>query len=245
MKLLIKWNKSRKIVHAFFFLCFISFKLHALPLSSKTISINSQDGMALLIRSLNENYIRLSAQFVTQKNKMFCGVASIVMVLNAFEIQGPMDAVYLPYKLFTQDNFFDTSFKKNTYEKQIMKRGLVLDEIKKILEDYPINVTILHSNELTLEKFRGYLIEAVANKDTFCILNYSYAKLGQEGRGHYSPVAAYDNKTDRFLILDVARYKYPPVWVNTEDLWEAVNTLADSKLKKWRGIAILKKGIIN
>ena len=32
----------------------------------------------------------------------------------------------------------------------------------------------------------------------------------------HSPLGAYDEKADRFLILDVARYKYPPVWVTAE-----------------------------
>jgi Phytochelatin synthase len=34
--------------------------------------------------------------------------------------------------------------------------------------------------------------------------------IGQEQGGHISPLAAYDAETDRFLILDVSRYKYPP-----------------------------------
>jgi hypothetical protein len=48
--------------------------------------------------------------------------------------------------------------------------------------------------------------------------------MGQETGGHISPLAAYDSKSDRFLILDVARYKYPPVWVSASDLFVAMNT---------------------
>ena len=44
-------------------------------------------------------------------------------------------------------------------------------------------------------------------------MNYLRKAIGQERGGHISPLAAYDAKSDRFLILDVARYKYPPVWV--------------------------------
>lgn len=43
-----------------------------------------------------------------------------------------------------------------------------------------------------------------------------------------SPLAAYDLQSDRFLLLDVARYKYPAYWVKTEDLWNAVNTKDDN-----------------
>ena len=43
-------------------------------------------------------------------------------------------------------------------------------------------------------------------------------------QGHISPLAAYDADTDRFLILDVSRFKYPPVWVGTAELFTAMNT---------------------
>ena len=56
------------------------------------------------------------------------------------------------------------------------------------------------------------------------IVNYLRKALGEQKGGHISPLAAYDAKTDRFLILDVARYKYPPVWVKTADMFAAMNT---------------------
>ena len=41
----------------------------------------------------------------------------------------------------------------------------------------------------------------------FAIVNFNRSTLGQEGGGHFSPVAAYDPTTDSALIMDVARYK--------------------------------------
>ncbi len=46
--------------------------------------------------------------------------------------------------------------------------------------------------------------------------------LGQEGPGHISPLGAYDAESDRFLILDVSRYKAPAVWVSTGQLFRAM-----------------------
>mmetsp|Transcript_9229 Transcript_9229/g.22007 ORF Transcript_9229/g.22007 Transcript_9229/m.22007 type:complete len:117 (-) Transcript_9229:1407-1757(-) len=37
-----------------------------------------------------------------------------------------------------------------------------------------------------------------------------------------SPVAAYHEATDQALVLDVARFKYPPYWVSIEDLYDAM-----------------------
>ena len=54
------------------------------------------------------------------------------------------------------------------------------------------------------------------------IVNYSRAALGQDGPGHISPLGAYDADSDRFLILDVSRYKAPAVWVLAERLFAAM-----------------------
>jgi hypothetical protein len=63
--------------------------------------------------------------------------------------------------------------------------------------------------------------------------------LGQEIGGHISPLAAYDAKSDRFLVLDVARYKYPPVWVRTADLFGAMNTVDKDNNGKTRGFVLV------
>ena len=38
-------------------------------------------------------------------------------------------------------------------------------------------------------------------------------RLGQTGDGHFSPIGGYDAASDQVLLLDVARFKYPPHWV--------------------------------
>ncbi len=58
-----------------------------LPLSKNLINFNSNEGEKLLIESnAKKDYIPLSIHFVTQNNQAFCGVASMVMVLNAIAI---------------------------------------------------------------------------------------------------------------------------------------------------------------
>lgn len=56
------------------------------------------------------------------------------------------------------------------------------------------------------------------------LVNYRRSALNQPGGGHISPIAAYHQKSDRFLILDVAAYKYPPTWVSTKELWNGINS---------------------
>lgn len=56
----------------------------------------------------------------------------------------------------------------------------------------------------------------------------------QTGTGHFSPVGGYHAESDMVLILDVARFKYPPHWVPLPLLWEAMNT-TDEKTGQQRG----------
>ncbi len=49
---------------------------------------------------------------------------------------------------------------------------------------------------------------------------------------------AYDDASDSFLVLDVARYKFPPVWITTADLYDAMNTF-DAESGKTRGFIVV------
>lgn len=50
----------------------------------------------------------------------------------------------------------------------------------------------------------------------------------QTGTGHFSPIGGYHAEKDMALILDVARFKYPPHWVPLSLLWEAMDTVDDA-----------------
>ena len=54
------------------------------------------------------------------------------------------------------------------------------------------------------------------------IVSYSRKQLHQTGDGHFSPVAGYHAGSDCVLILDTARFKYPPHWVPIEQLYRAM-----------------------
>ena len=81
----------------------------------------------------------------------------------------------------------------------------------------------------------------MAASGRFVIVNYLRKAIGQEKGGHISPLAAFDAESDRFLILDVARYKYPPVWVKTAELFAAMNTTDSDNENKTRGYVLVAK----
>jgi hypothetical protein len=104
-----------------------------------------------------------------------------------------------------------------------------------------VKVQVYHAANTNLENFRKQVAENLKQPGNFVLVNYLRKEIGQEKGGHISPLAAYNEQTDRFLILDVSRYKYPPVWVKTTDLWKAMNT-RDSVSGKTRGFVLVGKG---
>ena len=55
------------------------------------------------------------------------------------------------------------------------------------------------------------------------IVSYSRRTFLQTGDGHFSPIGGYHAGRDLVLILDVARFKYPPHWVPLSMLYEAMS----------------------
>jgi glutathione gamma-glutamylcysteinyltransferase len=64
---------------------------------------------------------------------------------------------------------------------------------------------------------------------------YDRAALGQTGSGHFSPLGGIHAARDLVLVLDVARFKYPPHWVPTEQLWRAMQPIdaATGRARGW------------
>jgi hypothetical protein len=117
---------------------------------------------------------------------------------------------------------------------------MTLEQMGKLLEAYSVKVRLYHGDDVTLDSFRELLAGNLQQPGNFVLINYLRSSIAQERGGHISPIAAYDRQSDRFLILDVARYKYPPVWVKAEELWRAIRTV-DSVSGKNRGFALISK----
>lgn len=221
-----------------------------LPLPPALIPLNSIEGEKILLDSqARADYFLLSSQFVTQSNQAYCGVASSVMILNALGLPAPESSQYKPFKVFTQENFFAgvvTPNQNRGETKQVVspetvsRRGMTLEQLGGLLTSHGAKVQVYHGSDLDLNQFRSFLIQNLSMRDNFVIINYLRKSIGQERGGHISPIAAYSQQTDRFLILDVSRYKYPPVWVKALDLWQAIRTI-DSDSGKTRGFVLVGK----
>ena len=75
------------------------------------------------------------------------------------------------------------------------------------------------------EDFRCLVKENTKQDERFVVVSYSRPALSQTGEGHFSPIAGYHPYKDLVLILDVARFKYPPYWVKLPLLVEAMREM--------------------
>jgi hypothetical protein len=164
-----------------------------------------------------------------------CGVASVVMILNSSNLSPSLDSKHALYEYFNQEDFFTDKVKTIITPEEVKKNGISLEKLTKIIRSLGLKADLYFANEVNLDGFRNKLKNAISNQQ-FIIVNFFRADLHQEGGGHHSPIAAYDSKEDRFLLLDVARYKYPAYWVKTEELRQAVNTLDGNT---YRGFIII------
>ena len=72
------------------------------------------------------------------------------------------------------------------------------------------------------------------------ICNFSRTMLNQTGSGHFSPVGGYNEQEQKVLLLDTARFKYPPHWVDIEMLYQAICTV-DTETDTPRGFVLLTR----
>ena len=215
-----------------------------LALPENLVAFDSLPGEALLSDSkARDAYFELAANFVTQKTQSYCGVASIVMVLNAMKLPAPVVPEYEPYKTFTQDNVLDDNTDKILPRPVLARMGMTLDQLGRLIETRPVSVAVHHASDSSLEAFRAKAKDYLGKPDHFVVVNYLRKAIGQERGGHISPLAAYDAKSDRFLVLDVARYKYPPVWVRANELFAAMNTPDADNDNKSRGFVLVAKAV--
>lgn len=223
-------------------LCPSHLRADTLPLPPALVSSASDQGQSLLIGAESRKaYFPLADHFVTQQNQAFCGVASMTMVLNASGLPAPAVPEYDPYRTFTQDNVLTPATESVLPVDTIRKMGITLDQLGGMLSTYPLSVDVRHAADSSADVFRREASAALNTPGNFVIINYLRKAIGQEKGGHISPLAAYDADEDRFLILDVARYKYPPVWVKTADLYGAMNTQDSDNNNQTRGYLLIAR----
>lgn len=178
--------------------------------------------------------------FISEKFMTYCGIASSVTVLNSLGVKSPDAPQIYPYKIFTQDNIFTDAVLHRRKPIDVEKGGNTLEQLAGILAAFDVCVDTYYADALDVGRCRDLLVEALKSPDRRAIVDFNRQTLMQKGNGHFSPLAAYHAGQDRFLLMDVARYKLPPCWVKAEMLFEAM-TGRDPAANKSRGFLLVKR----
>ena len=134
---------------------------------------------------------------------------------------------------------------------EIKQAGITLQDFQCLAFCQGLSVELQYCDETSsLEQFRAAVERACVetnegqNNDDgpkileCLVVSYSRKVLKQTGDGHFSPLAAYDKKSDSVLILDTARFKYGAHWTKLPLIYEAMKPI-DKTTRKSRGYALL------
>jgi glutathione gamma-glutamylcysteinyltransferase len=210
--------------------------LYRRPLPEDAIAFSSLEGRRLFAEALAagglDGYFPLAEQFHTQSDPSFCGLGSLVVALNALGID-PGRLWKGPWRWFAED-LLDCCVPLAA----VRERGLDLDELGCLARCNGADVELKRPDQAGLPAWRAAVADA-AQARSVLIASYDRKLLDQTGSGHFSPIGGFHRERDLVLVLDVARFKYPPHWVSTEKLYRAMEP-ADAATGKPRGWLTLR-----
>ena len=230
---------------------------------------DTNEGQARLARSrYKTDYLQMAHHFQPQMNPLYCGVASSVIVLNSMRFPGGVTAHrspvekeasaghaddWLEYPAYSQQNLLGDRTEAVKPRAVIEMRstddgeadpGLTLAQLKGILEAYDATVELHYAdrnNEAAIAAFRTTVRQALQELEQFILVNFDGRSIGAPTDGHISPVAAYDERSDSVLLLDVAGYLNPWYWVPVEHIYQSMHTRDGNN---YRGYLVVRDGVI-
>ncbi|PIA45454.1 hypothetical protein AQUCO_01700763v1 [Aquilegia coerulea] len=206
--------------------------------SPPAIDFASAEGKKLFNEALQngnmEGFFKLISNFQTQSEPAYCGLASLSMVLNALAID-PGRKWKGPWRWF-DESMLDCC---EPLEK-VKNEGITFGKVACLAHCAGANVEAFRFNQSTIDDFRRYVKACTSSDDCHMITSYHRAAFKQTGSGHFSPIGGYHAEMDMALILDVARFKYPPHWVPLTLLWEAMGTV-DESIGHHRGFMLISR----
>ncbi|KAL1313469.1 hypothetical protein HN51_040037 [Arachis hypogaea] len=202
------------------------------------VEFASSPGKQLFLEAIQngtmEGFYRLVSYFQTQSEPAYCGLASLSMVLNALAID-PGRKWKGPWRWF-DESMLDCC---EPLEK-VKAKGISFGKLVCLAHCAGAKVEAFHASQSSIDAFREYVMNCSASDECHVISSYHRAALKQTGTGHFSPIGGYHAGKDMALILDVARFKYPPHWVPLSLLWEGMNYV-DESTGQTRGFMLISR----
>ncbi len=209
---------------------------------NQLVSLFSRDGTRWLQESIGLAMgVRMLGHLVTQDALTYCGPATAAVILNALDIEPPVSPAHAPHRLFTQEGLLAEKLDGPGSRASVSASGTALSEFIGWFERPGLKARVVHADHASIDSWRESIRQACGGGGRYALaMNYHRPVLGQEGGGHFSPVGPYHPGTDRVLILDVARYRYPPVWAAVSDTFMAMQGI-DPSSGMPRGFAVIER----
>nr|ADK61091.1 phytochelatin synthase [Kandelia candel] len=209
----------------------------ALP-SPPAIEFASPQGKQLFSEALHGGtmgcFFKLMSYYQTQSEPAYCGLASLSMVLNALAID-PRRTWKGPWRWF-DDSMLDCCESLDN----IKQKGITFGKVACLAYCNGAKADSFRTTESSVDDFRTHVVSCASSENCHVIVSYNRKAFNQTGSGHFSPIGGYHTRNDMVLILDVARFKYPPHWVPLTLLWEAMDTV-DEATRQRRGFMIISR----
>lgn len=126
----------------------------------------------------------------------------------------------------------------------IKERGITLDQLAHLSRCHGLSPEAHRFDQGSLESFEADLRRTATEAGLHMVVSFGREALGQTGIGHFSPIGAYNVQRRLVLVLDVARFKYPPYWVPVDKLWTAMGPI-DGETGLPRGYVMLRRSAVH
>lgn len=211
-------------------------------LPEELVDYRSIESKKRLLRCINEGsavpFFSLSSCYKNQSHPAYCGISTLVVVLNSLGID-PKSTWKTPWRWFTEE-VLEKQMDPSQLE-AVRKTGITLNDFQKFAQCNDASCSLIRAEEGE-QGYKGFLedlakvccggtvllshnkcddqVEFTANE--IMAVSFHRESLNQHGDGHFSPVAAFDKTTMSVLVLDTARFKYPPYWAPARDLYRSM-----------------------
>jgi hypothetical protein len=210
-------------------------------LPAPAVAFSSAEGRLLFRQALAdgsmEAFFPLAEQLHTQAEPAYCGLATLVVVLNTLAIDPGVEWKG-PWR------WYDERALECCKPLWLVARdGIDFEDWLCLATCQGVHALGVRADEAagaSVDAFRAVLVAHARSSGVERALVVSYARgvLGQTGDGHFSPIGGYHAALDLALILDTARFKYPPHWVPVAQLWAAM-CARDASTGQARGYALI------
>lgn len=200
------------------------------------------------------DFFHLVNHFEGQSTLPACGPTAAVIVLNALRadnpaMQKPRDPAVVTDELrafvpkglepvmarYTQATFFNAKTDEVKSRAEVFGKpktpgarpdgGMQLRQLHEMLLRHGLDSQLrVVGDQVAEADVKKEIIDNLAHDGDYVIVNFFRPALGERGGGHISPLGAYDEASDSFLIIDVNPTAYPWSWVPAASLVKAMRT---------------------